>query len=205
MKKRYSVTIMVLVLFVLNSAIAFAAIDPYSPIATSANTELNSDSGKFSDGNGPRIEDNENKNIGYIVAGNYAKYGEVQFGDAGASKVKIEVATPSESGTIEVYTGAPTGTPIATIEYKSTGDWQAYQWFEAPVSGVTGTQDLFVVFVSGDLNVRNVQFEAADGAAAPAAEANPKTGDSGVMLYVALAAGAAMLMVVSRKKFAKQS
>jgi len=203
MKKSIAVLGLSLALFVSSASLAFAAINPFEPIAPSANSELNSDSGKFSDGNGPRIEDNENKNIGYIVKGNYAKFSGVDFGADGASKVKIEIATPNAGGTVTFAIDDPKGAPFATVAYTATGDWQKYQWFEAPVSGLTGSHDLYVVFVDGDINVRNVQFEGAGGgAAAPAA--NPATGDNGVATYVLLAAGAAAAIYFSRKKFAGQ-
>ncbi|BBI31686.1 carbohydrate-binding protein [Cohnella abietis] len=202
MKKSMLVLSMALVLFLCSSALAFAAINPYGKIAPADNSELNSDSGKFSDGKGPRVEENENKNLGYIIAGNYAKFSGVDFGADGAAKVKIELATPNAGGSVAFLVDDPKGTPFATVKYDPTGDWQKYQWFEAPVTGLTGAHDLYVVFIEGDINVRAVQFEAAGGGGAAAA--NPATGDNGVMLYVMLAAGAAAAMFLSRKTFAKQ-
>jgi hypothetical protein len=203
MKKTLLVLSMALVLLVSSASLAFAAINPYGTISPSDNSELNSDSGKFSDGNGPRIEDNENKNLGYIVAGNYAKFSAVDFGADGAAKVKIEVATAAAAGTVAFVADDPKGTPFATVSYDATGDWQKYQWFEAPVTGLTGSHDLYVIFTNGDVNVKSIQFEAAGGAgAAPAA--NPATGDNGVLLYVLLAAGSAAAVFLSRKKFVKQ-
>jgi hypothetical protein len=203
MKKTLLVLSMALVMLVSSASLAFAAINPYGTIMPRDNSELNSDSGKFGDGNGPRVEDNENKNLGYIVKGNYAKFSAVDFGADGASKVKIEVATPNAGGSVAFAVDDPKGTPFATVTYDASGDWQKYKWFEAPVTGLTGSHDLYVIFVDGDINVRGIQFESAGGAGAAPAD-NPATGDNGVLLYVLLAAGSAAVVVLSRKKFIKQ-
>jgi hypothetical protein len=201
MKKSLFVLSLVLVMVVSGASLAFAAISPFDKILPSQNSALNSDSGKFDDGKGPRIEDNENKNLGYIKAGNYAKFSAVDFG-AGASKVKAEVATPNAAGEIAFILDDPKGKPVGIIKYQPSGDWQKYVWAEAEVKGVTGTHDLYVVFTNGDVNVRAFQFVKADGAAAPAA--NPKTGDSGVMLYIILAIGSAAVLFAFRKQIVKQ-
>jgi hypothetical protein len=207
MKKTLLVLSMVVVMLVSSASLAFAAVNPYKTIMPSDNSELNSDSGKFSDGSGARIEDNENKNLGYLTAGNYAKFSAVDFGADGASKVKIEAATSAAAGSVAFVVDDPKGKPFATVSYDLTGDWQKYKWFEAPVTGLTGSHDLYVIFTDGGVNVRSIQFEAAGkAAAAPAAApaANPATGDNGVMLYVMLAVGSAAVVFLSRKKFVKQ-
>jgi LPXTG-motif cell wall-anchored protein len=205
MKKSLIILSLVLVMLVSSASLAFAAISPYGTINPSDNSELNSDSGKFGDGSSLRIEDNENKNLGFIVKGNYAKFSGVDFGADGASKVKIEIATPNAGGTVAFAVDDPKGAPFATVTYEPSGDWQKYQWFEAPVSGLTGAHDLYVIFVDGEINVRGIQFEAAAGGGAAAPAENPQTGDNGVMLYVLLAAGSAAALFLSRKKFIKQS
>ncbi|QGQ98963.1 carbohydrate-binding protein [Paenibacillus psychroresistens] len=207
MKKSLMVLALVMIMVVSSASLAFAAISPYDKISPSENTDLNSDTGKHDDGKGPRIEENDKKNLGYIKAGNYAKFGGIDFGAEGASKVKVEAATPNAAGEIAFVLDDPKGAPFATVKYESSGDWQKYVWSEADVTGVTGVHDLYVVFISGDVNVGDIQFVKASGgaeAAVPAAD-NPKTGDAGVMLYVLLAAGSAALLFSVRKSFIKQS
>jgi hypothetical protein len=205
MKKTLMLLSLVMVLLVSSASLAFAAISPYDKILPSQNSELNSDSGKFDDGKGPRIETNDKKNLGYIKAGNYAKFSGLDFGAEGASKVKIEAATPNAAGEIAFVLDDPKGKPFATVKYTPTGDWQKYAWFEADVTGVSGKHDLYVVFTNGDLNVGSIQFvKASGGAAAATPAANPKTGDNGVMLYVWLAIGSAALLFAVRKSFVKQ-
>ncbi|MFD0671228.1 carbohydrate-binding protein [Cohnella sp. GCM10027633] len=206
MKKSFLVLALTMVLLVLGATSAFAAdANPYRTIPGAEASELNSDSGKFSDGSGPRIEANDAKNIGYIVAGNWVKFSGLNFGDPGATKVKVEAASGAAAGgTIDVFLDSATGTKIASIPYDVTGDWQKYVEVSADISGVTGTHDVVFVFVNGDINVKSVSFEgdAGSGAAAPAA--NPATGDNGIMLYVALAAvAAAGFVFLSRKKLVK--
>ncbi|RED64963.1 carbohydrate-binding protein [Cohnella lupini] len=204
MKKSLLVLSMALVFFVCGASLAFAAVDPYGTILPSDNSELNSDSGKFGDGSSLRIEENENKNLGYIVKGNYAKFSAVDFGADGAAKVKIEVATPNAAGSIAFLADDPKGTPFATVNYEPSGDWQKYQWFEAPVTGLTGAHDLYVVFTDGDINVRGISFEAAGGGGEAEPAANPATGDNGIMLYAILAVAAAGAIVLSRKSLARR-
>jgi hypothetical protein len=201
MKKYLMVLSLVMVMMLSSASLAFAAISPYDKISPSENSELNSDSGKFDDGKGPRIEENDKKNLGYIKAGNYAKFSGVDFGAEGASKVKVEAATPNAAGEIAFVLDDPNGTPFAIVKYPVSGDWQKYAWAEADVTGVTGTHDLYVVFPTGGVNVGDIQFVKAGGAA-PAA--NPKTGDNGVLLYVLLALGAAVMLFAVRKSFIKQ-
>jgi hypothetical protein len=201
MKKYLMVLSLVMVMVVSSASLAFAAISPYDKILPSQNSELNSDTGKHDDGKGPRIEENDKKNLGYIKAGNYAKFSGLDFGAEGASKVKVEAATPNAAGEIAFVLDDPKGTPFATIKYPVSGDWQKYEWSEADITGVTGTHDLYVVFINGDVNVGDIQFVKAGGAA-PAE--NPKTGDNGVMLYVMLAVGSAALLFANRKSFIKQ-
>jgi hypothetical protein len=209
MKKHLFVMALVLVMVVSSASLAFAAVNPYDKISPSANSELNSDSEKFDD-KGPRIEDNDKKNLGFLKAGNYSKFSAIDFGAEGASKVKIEAATPNAAGEITFVLDDPKGKPFATIKYPSSGDWQKYQWSEADVTGVTGVHDLFVIYTNGDVNIGDIQFVKAGGAAAAAPAdaapaANPKTGDAGVMLYVLLAVGSAALLFTVRKSFIKQS
>ncbi|CAK4869200.1 unnamed protein product, partial [Aphanomyces euteiches] len=169
-----------MVMLVSSASLAFAAISPYDKISPSQNSELNGDSGLFDDGKGPRIEDNDKKNLGYLKAGNYAKFSAVDFGAEGASKVKIEGATPNAAGEVAFVLDDPKGAPFATVKYPSSGDWQKYVWSEADVKGVTGVHDLYVIFVNGDVNVGDIQFVKASGGAEAAAPAeNPKTGDAG--------------------------
>ncbi|QFZ21477.1 glycoside hydrolase family 43 protein [Saccharothrix syringae] len=102
-------------------------------------------------------------NIGFIENGDYTKVRNVAFG-GGASSFTARVASASTAGgTIELRLGSATGTVVGRCTVPNTGGWQTWQSVTCPVSGATGTQDLFLRFTGGSgylLNVNWWQFAA---------------------------------------------
>lgn len=87
-------------------------------------------------------------NVGSIHGGDYIKVKGVDFG-AGAASFAARVASASDGGGIELRLGNETGDLIGSCDVSNTGDLQAWTTVSCPVSGVTGTHDLFFVF-TGD-------------------------------------------------------
>jgi hypothetical protein len=84
--------------------------------------------------------------VSYINNGDYIKIRGVGFG-AGAKTFTARVSSPSSSSAkIEVRLGSQTGTLVGTCTVPTTGDWQTYANVSCPISGATGTQDLFLKF-----------------------------------------------------------
>jgi hypothetical protein len=107
--------------------------------------------------------------VGYIENGDYIKVKGVAFG-SGASSFTARVASPSGGSTVELHLGSPTGTTVGRCSVPNTGDWQAWTSVSCPVSGATGTQDLYLKFTGGSgylLNMNWWQFTAASTVAPP--------------------------------------
>jgi arabinoxylan arabinofuranohydrolase len=106
------------------------------------------------------------RNVGYIDNGDYLKVKGVGFG-AGATSFTARVASGAGGGNIELRLGSPTGTLAGTCAVPGTGGWQTWTSVTCPVSGATGTQDLYLRFTGGGGSLFNVnwwQFNRAAGA-----------------------------------------
>ncbi|WP_212999885.1 family 43 glycosylhydrolase [Winogradskya consettensis] len=99
-------------------------------------------------------------NVANIESGDYVKVKGVAFG-SGATAFTARVASATSGGRIEVRTGSPTGALAGTCTVPGTGGWQSWTSVTCPVSGLTGTQDLYLRFTGGSgflLNVNWWQF-----------------------------------------------
>ena len=95
--------------------------------------------------------------LGYAVNNGYAMYKGFQFGTAGYSKVNVRTASAGNGGTLEFHLDSPTGTLLGTATLPVTGGYQTYQTVSAPVTGATGTHDLYIV-VKGSGGIANVNW-----------------------------------------------
>ncbi|SPO07269.1 probable endo-1,4-beta-xylanase [Cephalotrichum gorgonifer] len=102
-------------------------------------------------------------NVANINNGDYVKVKGVNFGSKGASKFTARVASATSGGKIELRLGSETGSLIGTCTVSGTGGWQTWTSVSCPVSGATGTHDLFFRYTgSGSdflFNVNWWQFE----------------------------------------------
>jgi hypothetical protein len=94
-------------------------------------------------------------NVANIENGDYVKVKGVAFG-TGATSFTARVASATSGGRIEVRLGSPTGTTAGTCTVPGTGGWQAWTSVSCAVSGVTGTQDLYLRFAGGSGYLFNV-------------------------------------------------
>ncbi|KFY08858.1 hypothetical protein V492_05848 [Pseudogymnoascus sp. VKM F-4246] len=100
-------------------------------------------------------------NVGSINNGAYIKVKGVNFGD-GAQSFSARVSSGTSGGNIELRLGSVTGTLVGTCTVTGTGDWQTWTTVSCPVSGATGTEDLFLNFTGGSgflFNINWWQFE----------------------------------------------
>lgn len=92
-----------------------------------------------------------------IQDGGYIKVSGVDFGSDGAATFTASVASESDGGAIEVRLGGVDGELVASASVSATGgSWESVT---APVTGATGLNDLFFVFVSGGFDFDWWQFE----------------------------------------------
>ncbi|MGI5240200.1 family 43 glycosylhydrolase [Dactylosporangium sp. CA-139066] len=103
--------------------------------------------------------------VGWIENNDYIKVKGVGFGD-GAASYSARVASATSGGRIELHLDSVNGTLAGTCTVPGTGGWQTWTTVTCPVSGATGTHDLYLKFVGGSGNLFNVnwwQFTAAGG------------------------------------------
>ncbi|KAJ3119647.1 hypothetical protein HK098_005281 [Nowakowskiella sp. JEL0407] len=83
--------------------------------------------------------------VASINNGDYIKVKGVAFGN-GAKSFSARVASANSGGNIEIRLGSATGTLVGTCIVSGTGGWQTWTTVTCPISGATGTQDLFLRF-----------------------------------------------------------
>jgi arabinoxylan arabinofuranohydrolase len=103
-------------------------------------------------------------NVGYLDNGDYIKVKGAAFG-SGATSFSARVASGTSGGRIELRLGSPTGALAGTCSVPGTGGWQAWTTVTCPVSGATGTQDLYLRFTGGSGYLFNVNWWQFAGAA----------------------------------------
>jgi arabinoxylan arabinofuranohydrolase len=96
-------------------------------------------------------------NVGYLENGDYIKVRGIAFGN-GAASVSVRVASAAAGGTLEIRTGGPTGTVAGRCSVPGTGGWQAWQTVSCPVSGLSGTQDVWFRVAGGSGYLFNVDY-----------------------------------------------
>lgn len=96
-------------------------------------------------------------NIGWLENGDYVKVKGVAFG-TGATSFSARVASATAGGRIEVRLDGTSGPLVGTCTVGGTGGWQAWTTTTCPVSGATGTHDLFLRFVGGSGTLFNVSW-----------------------------------------------
>ncbi|NOV00663.1 glycosyl hydrolase family 95 catalytic domain-containing protein [Paenibacillus planticolens] len=94
--------------------------------------------------------------------GDYAMFKNVQFGEGGADRVVIQVAstktTPEELGKVELRLDKPDGDVVASILVENTGNLNVYKALSADLSAkVSGTHDLYISFTRPS-NLKSLQF-----------------------------------------------
>ncbi|WIN00525.1 glycoside hydrolase family 43 protein [Actinoplanes oblitus] len=95
--------------------------------------------------------------VGYLNNGDYIKVKGVAFG-SGATSFSARVASAAAGGRIEVRLGGPTGALAGTCTVPATGGWQTWTTVSCPVSGATGTQDLYLRFTGGSGYLFNIDW-----------------------------------------------
>jgi arabinoxylan arabinofuranohydrolase len=83
--------------------------------------------------------------VSNINNGDYIKVKGVAFG-TGAKSFSARVSSATSGGTIQVRLGSTSGTLVGTCTVSATGGWQTWTTVTCPISGATGTQDLYFVF-----------------------------------------------------------
>ncbi|MFB9474141.1 family 43 glycosylhydrolase [Nonomuraea salmonea] len=96
-------------------------------------------------------------NVGFIENGDHLKVKGVAFG-GGASSFTARAASATSGGRIELRLGSATGTLVGTCTVGGTGGWQTWTSVTCPVSGATGTHDLYLRFTGGSGYLLNLDW-----------------------------------------------
>lgn len=98
-----------------------------------------------------------------IADGDWVSVRGVDFG-AGAKTFSARVASTAAQGAIEVRSGSPTGTVLATCDVPATGGMQKWQATTCNVTGATGViKDLYFKFKGGGFAFDSWQFTGSGG------------------------------------------
>ncbi|WP_182904220.1 carbohydrate-binding protein, partial [Microbispora sp. H10830] len=96
-------------------------------------------------------------NVGFIDNGDYIKVKGVGFG-TGATSFSARVASGAGGGKIELRRDSATGTLMGTCDVPGTGGWQTWTTVSCPVTGATGTHDLYLKFTGGSGYLFNLNW-----------------------------------------------
>jgi beta-xylosidase len=96
-------------------------------------------------------------NVGWIENADYVKVKGAAFG-AGAPSFTARVASATSGGRIELRLGGANGTLVGTCGVPGTGGWQTWTSVTCPVTGATGTHDLYLRFAGGGGYLFNVNW-----------------------------------------------
>ncbi|MFD5272153.1 family 43 glycosylhydrolase [Streptomyces sp. NPDC058335] len=96
-------------------------------------------------------------NISWIEDGDYIKVKGVAFG-TGASSFTARVASSASGGRVELHLDSPTGPTVGTCTVSGTGGWQTWSTVSCPVTGATGTHDLYLRFAGGSGYLFNMNW-----------------------------------------------
>jgi arabinoxylan arabinofuranohydrolase len=103
-------------------------------------------------------------NVSWIENGDSIKVKGVAFG-TGAQTFNARVASGTSGGVIELRVDGANGPVVGTCTVSGTGGWQTWADVTCPVSGATGTRDLYLTFTGGSGFLFNVDWWRFDAAA----------------------------------------
>ncbi|NUT49909.1 MAG: carbohydrate-binding protein [Saccharothrix sp.] len=92
------------------------------------------------------------QDVGKLKNGDSLRFSGVRFGSTTATQFIARAASGAGgavSGLVEVRIGSPTATPVGSFAIANTGGWQYWRTIPANMAGVTGTQDVYLTFTSG--------------------------------------------------------
>ncbi len=102
------------------------------------------------------------ENVGWVDNGDWISFENVDF-SCGITDIEARVASATSGGTIEIRLDNATGTVLGTISVSNTGGWQNWVTESSSINNVSGTHDVYLVFIGGVgslLNINWLQFTA---------------------------------------------
>jgi hypothetical protein len=133
----------------------------------------------------PTADTGGGQNVAYLANGDWLRYDGVDLGAAGPLTLGVRLASGSgTTGAVQLRTGSPTGTVLASIPVVSTGGWQTWVTTTAVANThPTGAQTVYATMSSaqaGDfVNINWFSVTTAGGTATPTPTTPSPTGTSG--------------------------
>ncbi|MGF7048900.1 beta-glucosidase [Paenibacillus sp. DS2015] len=94
--------------------------------------------------------------IAEIEQGDWISFNDADFGD-GVSGFEARVSSIEAGSAIEIHVGSPSGTVVGKVAIANTGGWQQWTTVNTEITGVSGLQDIYLVF-TGSLRISTFQF-----------------------------------------------
>ena len=96
------------------------------------------------------------QSVGFIQNGSYAVYNQVNLN--GINRFVARVASAGSGGNIQIHLDSPTGPLIGTCMVAVTGGWQTWADAYCPITGASGSHDVYLVFTGSSGNLFNFEF-----------------------------------------------
>ena len=96
--------------------------------------------------------------VAYIESGDYIGFKNLDF-ENGAKSFSAKVS--GNASIIEIYLDSPNGTPVASVNFDGSENWNTWQTISANIHEITGIHDIYLIFKGGDgylLNIDNFRF-----------------------------------------------
>ena len=87
----------------------------------------------------------EGSHLGHIGNGHWIMYEGMAFPE-GITKCTVRAASGTNGGTIELRLGSESGKLLGSSRVPNTGGWGNWTTFTCEVEGLSGKQDLYLVF-----------------------------------------------------------
>ena len=101
--------------------------------------------------------DDGGQQVGYINNNEWIAFNDVDFGN-GASGFEAGVSSAPSGGNIELRLDSQTGSLIGTCSVGGTGGWTTYETVSCDIGGVSGVQDLYLVFTGNSGYLMNMNW-----------------------------------------------
>ncbi|WP_018930474.1 ThuA domain-containing protein [Gracilibacillus lacisalsi] len=95
------------------------------------------------------------QNVGWTGEGEWLKFEDLNLEQM--EEVYFRHASNFDAE-IELRLDSPDGETIASVSPEATGDWQAWETIGSELASVSGVHDVYVYWVSGEVNINWIQF-----------------------------------------------
>lgn len=102
--------------------------------------------------------DDGGSHVAYIESGDYIQFNSMDFGTGAKSFTANITGNLSQ---IEIYSDSLSGSPVAVLDFKGSGNWNNWQEVSCNIPEITGIHNIYLVFKGGSgylVNIDNFVF-----------------------------------------------